>query len=836
MGRSEGATFFMVLLAVFQTLLGRYSGQEDVIVGSPISGRTRPEASDLIGFFVNTLVFRTNLAGNPTFRELLRRVREVCLGAYRHQELPFERLVEEIQPERDLSRTPIYQAMLVFTVNMVGRHEHMGEVKWTHHKIPSKVAQTDLNLWVMEADGGLELELEYYTDLFKADTIKRMMKHLEVLLGGILADPDKRIGDLPILTKEELKQLEEWNTTHADYPREACVQQLFEDQVEKTPENGAVVYEGSQLTYLELNQRANRLAHYLRELGVGPDVPVGIYMDRCGEMFVALFGVLKAGGAYVPLDPEYPKERLTYMMEDAQLGVILTQERLRDEIPANSARVVFLDGDWQNISQYSDIDPPRLTKPGNLMYVIYTSGSTGKPKGVEVPHGAVVNFLLSMAERPGFVQQDVLLAVTTLSFDIHVLELYLPLMVGAKTVILSREAAGDGMTLLKTLQNSGATVMQATPATWRLLLSAGWKESADLKVLCGGEAFPPDLAMELVKRAGSVWNMYGPTETTVWSTCYEYKDGDAPIPIGRPIANTTVYILDKHQQPVPVGVPGELYIGGAGVARGYRNRSDLTKERFIADPFSQDQKARLYKTGDLARYRSDGNLEYLNRMDNQVKVRGFRIELGEIETALGEVDAVKQGVVIAREIKPGDTRLIAYFIPVGGKSLTPTDLRSHLRKKLPEYMIPQHFVELDKMPLTPAGKIDRKGLPSPWGSQGGAEPEYVPPRNEAERILASIWQEVLGIDRVSAHDNFFDLGGHSLLCIQVIERIIKETGIRLSPRTILLNNLSQIGQELKASLPPKETFAKKEAEKNGADSSPGGFLRKMKKKFFPHSH
>jgi amino acid adenylation domain-containing protein len=745
--------------------------------------------------------------------------------------LPFERLVEEIQPERDLSRTPIYQAMLVFTVNMVGRHEHMGEVKWTHYKIPSKVAQTDLTLWVMEADGGLDLELEYYTDLFKTDTIKRAMGHLEVLLGGVLADPDKRIGDLPILTKEEMKQLEEWNATHANYPREACVQQLFEDQVEKTPENAAVLYEGSQLTYLELNQQANRLAHYLRELGVGPDVPVGIYMDRCSEMVVALFGVLKAGGAYVPLDPEYPKERLTYMMEDAQLGVILTQERLRDEIPANSARVVFLDGDWQNISRYSDLNPPRLTKPENLMYVIYTSGSTGKPKGVEVPNGGVVNLLLSMAERPGFVQQDVLLAVTTLSFDIHVLEIYLPLMVGAKTVILSREAAGDGITLLKALQNSGATVMQATPATWRLLLSAGWKGSADLKVLCGGEAFPPDLAMELAKRAGSVWNMYGPTETTVWSTCYEYKDGDAPIPIGRPIANTTVYILDKQQRPVPVGVPGELHIGGEGVARGYRNRPDLTTERFIPDPFSQNQKARLYKTGDLARYRPDGNLEYLNRMDNQVKVRGFRIELGEIETALGEGDAIKQGVVIAREIKPGDTRLIAYFIPVGGKSLTSTDLRSHLRKKLPEYMIPQHFVELDQMPLTPAGKIDRKGLPSPWGNQGGAEPEYVPPRNEAERILASTWQEVLGIDRVSAHDNFFEIGGHSLLCIQVIERIMKETGVRLSPRVILLNTLSQIAETLPVTLSQKETEEKKVQERKSSETAGGSFLRKVKNVF-----
>jgi len=836
LGRSEGATFFMVMLAAFKTLLGRYSGQEDIIVGSPIAGRMRPETTDLIGFFVNTLAFRTNLAGNPSFRKLLRRVRKVCLDAYKHQELPFDRLVEEIQLERDLSRTPVYQAMLIFTIGMMERHGEVGDILWHHDRIASKVAQTDMILWVMEADDGLDLEMEYCTDLFKANTIKRMLKNFEVILEGILSDPDKGIEELPLLTKEELRQLSEWNATWIDYPRDACVHQLFEDQVKKTPERVAVVHAGSELTYLELNKRANRLAHYLRKIGIGPDMPVGIYMERCAEMLVGLFGILKAGGAYVPLDPEYPKERLAYMMEDAQIKVLLTQERFRDEIPKNSARVFLLDADWEKIAQHSELNPVNLTRPENLTYVIYTSGSTGKPKGVQVPHGAVVNFLLSMVERPGFTQHDVLLAVTTLSFDIHVLELYLPLIVGARTVVVSREVSGDGMMLLEALQNSRATVMQATPGTWRLLLAAGWKGSHNLKVLCGGEAFPPDLARELLERAGSVWNMYGPTETTVWSTCYLCNDANAPILIGRPIANTTVYILDKHLQPLPVGVPGELHIGGEGVTRGYWNRPDLTAERFIADPFSKDQKARLYKTRDLARYHPDGNLEYLNRLDNQVKVRGFRIELAEIETVLGEVEAVKQAVVIVREIRPGDARLIAYIVPVPGKTVTPTELRAHLRSKLPEYMIPQHFVELDGLPLTPAGKIDQKELVSAFRIGGGAEVEYVAPRNAAEKFLASIWQEVLKVDRVSTHDNFFEIGGHSLLCMQVIERIRKETGVRLSPRVILLNTLSQIAETLPISLSQKASEGEEVQETKLTDSSAMSFLWKVKKKLLSSSN
>ena len=795
LGRSEGSTLFMVLLAAFKTLLYRYTRQKDIIVGTPVAGRMRPETEDLIGFFVNTLVLRTSLHGAPSFRELLRRVRGVCLGAYDHQDMPFERLVEELQPERDLSRTPLYQALLGFGAGMMDRDAKMAGVSWSREKISTSVAQTDLNLWIMQRDDGLSAELEYCTDLFDSATIVRLLKHLQVLLEGIVADADLSIAELPLLTKPELQQQAEWNATETDYPQDAGLHQLFEAQVERAPDAVAVVFEGTQLTYRQLNQRANQLAHYLQTLGVGPDVLVGIFMERSAEMLVGLFGILKAGGAYVPLDPDYPRERLAYMMEDAQVQVLVTQQSLKAELPENTARVVCLDTDWGGISQESEENPVSETKSDNVAYVIYTSGSTGKPKGIQVPHEAVVNFLTSMSREPGLTENDVLLAVTTLSFDIHVLEVYLPLILGAKAIVVSREVASDGAQLLEALTNSDVTVMQGTPSTWRLLLAAGWKGSEKLKVLCGGEAFPRDLASELVQRAGSVWNMYGPTETTVWSTCYQLTDADGQILIGRPIANTTVYILDSHMQPVPVGVPGELYIGGAGVTRGYLNRPDLTEKQFEPDPFSDNGNARLYKTGDLARYHPDGNLEYLNRIDNQVKVRGFRIELGEIEAVLTEPEAVKQGVVVVREFRPGDTRLVAYIVGESGKSVTATELRKHLRTKLPEYMIPQHFVELDALPLTPAGKIDRKGLAAAFKIGPAIEDEYIAPRNETEQLLASIWQEVLGLDRVSVHDNFFEIGGHSILSMQVIARIKKETGLQLSPRIILLNTLGQIAEE-----------------------------------------
>jgi len=796
LGRQEGATFFMVLLAAIKTLLYRYTGQEDLCVGSPVANRMSSETEALIGFFVNTLVLRTNLQGQPSFRELLRRVREVCLGAYNHQNMPFEVLVEEVNPKRDLSRTPLYQAFFTVWTGSMNFDVKMGDVSWRHERVVTRVSQTDLGLWILEADKGLRAELEYCTDLFDSATMVRFLKHFQVLLEGIVKNPDASIAVLPLLTEPERQQLVEWNDTFSEYPQDVCAHQLFEAQAEQTPDAVAVVFGESQLTYKQLNQRANQLAYHLKALGVGPDVLVGICMERSSEMLVGLLGILKAGGAYVPLDPDYPKERLAYMLDDAQVSVLLTQQSLKAELPAIETRVVCLDTDWETIAQYPEDNPTAEAKPHNLAYVIYTSGSTGKPKGVQVPHGAVVNFLISMSHEPGFTEKDSILAVTTLSFDIAGLELFLPLTVGARTVIVSREIASDGAQLLEALKLSEATIMQATPSTWRLLLAAGWSGSDKLKVLCGGEAFPRDLASELIERAGSVWNMYGPTETTIWSTCYQLRNTDGPILIGKPIANTEIYILDRHMQPVPVAVPGELYIGGAGLARGYLNRPELTAEKFVSNPFNKDPNTRIYKTGDLAKFHPDGNIEYLNRLDNQVKIRGFRIELGEIETVLGEHEAVNQCAVTVREDRPGDTRLVAYIVPSPDHNVTATELRKHLRTKLPEYMIPQHFVELDGMPLTPAGKIDRKGMPAPSSIGVVQEDEYVEPRTETEKALATIWRKVLDIDRISIHDNFFNIGGHSLLSMQVIVRIKKEIGVALSPRNILLNTLGQMAADI----------------------------------------
>ncbi len=494
------------------------------------------------------------------------------------------------------------------------------------------------------------------------------------------------------------------------------------------------------------------------------------------------------------------------MLEDSQAKVLITQKELESLLPVNNLQTISIDKDWPIISSETVSKLSLESTPYNLAYVIYTSGSTGKPKGVKVPQGAVVNFLLSMAKKPGFTEEDVMLGVTTLSFDIHVLELFLPLVIGGKVCVVSREVASDGYQLLETIEKTAATVMQATPSTWRLLLTAGWEGSKNFKVLCGGEAFPEDLARELVKRGGSVWNMYGPTETTVWSTVYQLKDSEEKILIGRPIANTSVYILDSHLQLVPVGVPGELHIGGDGVTLGYMNRPELTSERFIPDPFAKKSDTRLYKTGDLAKWRPDGNLEYLNRLDNQVKVRGFRIELGEIETALTKHEALRQSAVVVKEVQPGDSRLVAYYVVRPGQNITSTDLRLHLREGLPEYMIPQHFVEVEKLLLTPAGKIDRKGLAASFKLGGFEEEEFISPQTEAEELLALIWKESLGVERVSAHDNFFEIGGHSLLGMQVIERIRKKTGVRLRLQTLVLNTLHQIAAEYPFVLPEGDSF------------------------------
>ena len=643
----------------------------------------------------------------------------------------------------------------------------------------SRSATFDLTLFVADGPDGLSGGLDYSPDLFEAATIQRMIGHFEVLLQGIIADPDQSITTLPLLTPSEREQLlVTWNQTERDYPRDLTLHQLFETQAAQTPHNVAVVFEDQQLTYCEMEEKANQVAHLLRKLGVGPDKLVGICLARSLDMVVGLLGILKAGGAYVPLDPMFPQERLAYMLADSQPLVLLTQSDLAERFPDYPGEVICLDTDQVRIAQEKTHPLPNQPDSANLAYVIYTSGSTGKPKGVQLPHQAVVNFLTSMQERPGLTAQDYLLAVTTLSFDIAVLEIFLPLITGAQLLIVSRAVAADGMQLRAHLERFTPTVMQATPTTWRLLLAAGWAGDPQLKVLCGGEVFPRDLANILRERCAAVWNMYGPTETTIWSTIQPVGAGEGPLSIGRPIANTQIYVLDSYQNPVPLGVAGELYIGGAGLARGYFKRPGLTEAKFVPHPFSERPEARLYRTGDLVRYRLDGTIEFIGRIDHQVKIRGYRIELGEIESNLAKAPEVRQAVTIVREDTPGDKRLVAYLSVKNGKTPTPSLLREYLADKLPNYMIPSAFVLLDEFPLTPNGKVNRQALPLPDRIHGTDE-TVTAPRDPLELQLFKIWEQILGGRAIGIQDNFFELGGHSLLAIRLITEIDQVFGRHL---------------------------------------------------------
>ncbi|KAB8321067.1 non-ribosomal peptide synthetase [Tolypothrix campylonemoides VB511288] len=772
LSQRQGVTLFMTLLAAFQTLLYRYTNQSDICVGTPIANRNRAETEGLFGLFLNTLVLRSNLSGNPSFLELLSQVREVALGAYAHQDLPFEQLVEQLQPERSLSHTPLFQVMFVLH-NTPMQVLQLPNLTLSPLELESSTAKFDLTLTLKNtAQGfsentavGLSGFLDYNTDLFNASTIGRMVEHYQTLLEAVVANPHQKLSELPLLSASERHQiLVEWNDTQADYPKQLCLHSLFEQQVEKTPHAVAAVFDSEELTYQELNAKANQLAHHLVSLGVRPEVLVAICAERSIDMLVGLLAILKAGGAYVPLDPIYPPERLAYILEDSCASVLLTQQALFDKLPDFRGRIVYLDSDLP-ISQSSS-NPNSNVCCENLAYAIYTSGSTGRPKGVQIRHQAVVNFLSSMSAQPGIVPEDVLVAVTTITFDIAALELFLPLSTGAR-VVLTPDLMVDGGQSIAALATSSATVMQGTPATWRTLMQVGFLGNRQLKILCGGEALSRELATQLLERADSLWNMYGPTETTIWSAVSQVQAG-SQVSIGRAIANTQFYILDTNNQPVPVGVAGELHIGGDGLARGYLNRPELTAEKFIPNPFG-DAGSRLYKTGDLVRYKTDGNIEYIGRIDHQVKVRGFRIELPEIEALLNQHPTVQQAVVIAKEIA-GDKRLVAYLVSQTEAIPEVGELRSFLKQQLPEYMVPSYFVVLESLPLTPNGKVDRKALPDPEHTRVETE-AYVAPRNEIERVLSAVWQEVLNLEKVGVNDNFFELGGHSLLVIQVHSKL-----------------------------------------------------------------
>ncbi len=769
----EGVTLYMTLLAAFQTLLYKYTGQIDVVVGTPIAGRNRTEIEGLVGLFVNTLVMRTDLSGNPTFKELLARAQDVALGAYLHQELPFEELVKEFQVERHLNRNPLFQVMLILQ-NVPALALELSNLRLSLLETESETAKFDLTLTIEDRADNLVAELEYNVDLFTATTAERMLNHFQVLLAGVVADPSQRLSALPFLTEaERRRQLLEWNDTGSDYPQSQTIQQLFEKQAAETPEAIAVVDEHHELTYRELNERANQLAGYLTKLGVGPESLVGICVDRSSEMVVGLLGILKAGGAYVPLDAAYPKERLRFMIEDAGVKTLVTQSDLVERLSPDVAEVLCLDTDRELLVNESINNPTPAAVAGNTSYAIYTSGSTGKPKGVQVPHCAVVNLLNAVRKRQRFTSHDVMLAVTTLSFDIAALEIFLPLTTGARLVLVGREVAADGARLADKLTRSGATTMQATPSTWQMLFDSGWKGGKDFKILCGGEALNRDLANQLLSASQTAWNLYGPTETTIWSTAAKIEPG--PPTIGRPLDNTQVYVLHKDLQLAPAGAHGELHIGGEGVTRGYLNRPELTAEKFIPDPFSKKPGARLYKTGDLVRHLPDGNIEYLGRLDQQVKVRGFRIELGEIETVLRQHAAINAAVVAAKDYAAGGKRLVAYLVlkndhVAASSSALVGELRELVKNQLPEYMMPSAFVVLETIPLTPNGKVDHRALPLPGQFIPDTATGFIAPRTPTEQILATIWSEILDLKSIGVDDNFFELGGHSLLATRLISK------------------------------------------------------------------
>jgi amino acid adenylation domain-containing protein len=768
LSHQEGVNLFTTLLAAFQTLIFRYTGQNDIALGSFVRGREADEAHTLIGRFAQAVLIRTDLEGDPTFRDLMQRVEHGTRIDREHYNVPFHRLLTEVHPKRDPNTELFCRVLFSFTPWLAGLQSgwEPANIEMAAHN-----ANVEVQLQFYEKPEGSVAHFLYDSDLFDTATIHRMAGHFQTLLQSVVANSDLAISRLPLLTSAERHRvLFEWNNTHKDYPRHRCVHQLFEEQVARTPHAIALVFENQELTYLELNNRANQFAHHLVRLGVGPDVLVGICIERCPDMVTGLLGIFKAGGAYVPLDPEYPSDRLFMMLQDSQLSVLVTQTKLSPKFAMYTGQLVCIDSEV--LFEEGVTNLPASSSPQHLAYVIYTSGSTGKPKGVQINHLSLVNFLTSMRSRPGLTAQDTLVAVTTISFDIAALELYLPLIAGGRLVLASREIAADGVRLKTMLGRVTPTVMQATPATWRLLLEAGWEGSGDLKLLCGGEALSPDLAIQLMERASSVWNMYGPTETTVWSTIGQVTQENKPITIGSPIANTEVYVLDSHLEPVPPGATGDLYIGGDGVARGYLRRPELTAEKFICHPFrDQHSGCRLYRTGDLSRFRSNGELECLGRDDDQVKVRGFRIELGEIESALSAYAGVKQNVVVAREDTPGDKRLVAYVVVGRPGSITTDALRESLKQKLPAYMVPSRFVFLEKLPLTPNGKVNRRALPRPDEAELSEPKEYVAPRNAIESRMVKIWESVLGVHRPGIHENFFELGGHSLLVGKLVRQI-----------------------------------------------------------------
>ncbi|MEU8890790.1 amino acid adenylation domain-containing protein [Streptomyces sp. NPDC048442] len=788
-GRLHGTTLFMTLLAAFQVLLARYSGQNDVAVGTPVAGRTRPELDALVGSFINTLVIRTDLSGDPGFAELLGRVRRTAVDAYEHQDVPFERLVQELRPERGLDRNPLFQVLFAGLSGSAPGPRLPG-VEAEQIDIDNGTAKVDLSMVVAERPTGTTCTVAFDRDLFDRSTVQRLAGQYLRLLESAADNPELPVSRLELLTDAERQELlGAAHDTAESVPSGLCVHELIEHRAGLDPEAPAVHCGDQRLTYGELDRRANRLARHLRDRGAGPERLVGVCLPRSVDLVVALLAVLKSGAAYLPLDPELPEQRLSFMLTDAQVPLLVTQRSLADRLPETGAAVVWTDTEADLIAAHSDEPLPATAAPANLAYSIYTSGSTGRPKAVLVPHEGVVNYLVVRGRQLGLDRSDVVASVASISFDVLVPQVFMPLARGASVVIAPSEVAVDGPRLAEMLRRFEVTTLMATPATWLLLLDGGW-QGGRFQAICVGEALQPQLARRLLGVVSTLWNGYGPTEASVGCVTHRVdaeRDLDRPgasVPIGRPLGNLRVHLLDRAGSPVPIGVPGEIHIGGVGVTRGYANRPGLTAERFVPDPYGSG--GRLYRTGDLARYLPDGSLVFLGRTDEQVKVRGYRIELGEIEAALCARPGVARAVVTVRG-EGTDAELAGYVVwqdgdedGEGGGDLAV--LRHALRETLPEFMVPATLTALDRVPLTTNGKVDRAALPAPARRDHGVP--VLPPRDVLELRMTRIWQRVLGSAQVGVRDNFFELGGHSLRAVELMEEIRRELGVSAPLHTV----------------------------------------------------
>ena len=816
-GAKNRSSIFHVMLTGFNAYLSRITEQDDFSIGIPTAGQSALEQHELIGHCVNTLPVRFQTDSETDLLTQLQSTRTKVIDALGHQKYTFGTMLRELAPQRDPSRPPVFSVM--FNIDPEVKTDELG---FQQLDVELRVEpRTFENMeWfingVVCADGAIEFQCQFNSDLFDKETIASHLESYEALLRSFVRQSNQKASDLSLLSiDQQQKMIVDWNSTSLDYPIESGVHHEIMKQAMRTPDRIAVRFGQESLTYRELDQRSNQVARFLQYKGVKPRGLVGISMSRSENMLVTLLAIWKAGAGYVPLDPNYPIDRLHYMCEHSQLSLVISESQLTEQVNQLGRPVLFLDDCESQVNHESCEAIEVEFAPCDTAYVIYTSGSTGKPKGVNVPHGPVVNFLLSMQQSPGFHESDRVMAVTTLSFDIAVLELYLPLVSGGQVIIADADTASDGFKLADALVQNEISFLQATPATWRMLIEAGWHGDAGLKVLCGGEPMPRELVAPLLDRCGELWNMYGPTETTVWSTAFQITSPEEPIYIGKPIGNTQIYLLDRNLKPVPLGIAGEVYIGGAGVTHGYLHRDDLTADRFVDNPyfnpFASYVSHKLYKTGDLARYKADSSIEFLRRNDKQVKVRGYRIELGEIEQAILSNERVAQTAVIVREDTPGDVRLVAYLTVDPDcesqkselqKSETLTiELRNQLRDRLPHYMIPHHFVELKAFPQTNNGKVDHKALPTPLQEQPLAEEDFALPQSDSEKLIASVWQELLQIDAICVDDNFFDIGGHSLLVMKSIARIDEATGIRLSPQDFLMETLEQLASRIEPSEP-----------------------------------